>query len=133
MIVAARVGIDLVALGEVEDSLARHAERWVTRVFTPAEVEDCRVGEGFDPGRLGARLAAKEAVLKILAPTRADAIAWHAIEVRGGRVRLSGAAAARAADAQIGELALSTSRCADHAMAIVIESSGIQREVPACR
>lgn len=56
------VGADLVEVAHVRRSLAEHGERWLTRVFTPAEV----AAAAGAPERLAARLAAKEAVLKLL-------------------------------------------------------------------
>jgi phosphopantetheine--protein transferase-like protein len=118
--VAVRVGIDLVALGDVRESLRVHADRWLARVLTDPEAADCRVAGGIDAGRVAARFAAKEAVLKVLRPDAGTAIPWRAIEVRGGRLALDGPAAARAADAGIGDLALSLTRAGEHAAAFVL-------------
>lgn len=97
-IVPTRVGIDLVATDSVEQSLqASHGERYLERVYTDPEIEDCRTAAGIDPERLAARFAAKEATLKVL-PAGNEGLALTAIEVRresSGRVHveLSGRAA----------------------------------------
>ncbi len=120
-----RVGIDLVSVDTVAASIRAHGDRYLQRVYTEAELRDCRDGEGAaDPQRLAARFAAKEAALKVLRPT-GEAIPWQDIEVvrePSGWVelKLSGAAAASAADQGLGELALSVSHEAGFATAVVV-------------
>lgn len=60
-----RIGCDVVALGEIEESLRAFGERFISRVFTPDEAATC-VGANRVP-RLAARFAAKEAAIKALA------------------------------------------------------------------
>jgi holo-[acyl-carrier protein] synthase len=121
---AACVGIDLVSVGDVEESLRLHADRWLARVFTPEEIGACRAGADVDPRRLAARFAAKEAALKVLRPARDEAIPWRAIEVRdrpgGARLRLGPPAAARAAAAGLTGLTLSVSHRGAFAAAVVV-------------
>jgi phosphopantetheine--protein transferase-like protein len=117
---SARVGIDLIRVADVRDSLRRHAERWLARVYSPAEVDDCRRAGALDARRLGTRFAAKEATLKVLRPGRDDAVPWRAIEVRAGRLELSGAAAERAAAAGLRDFALSLAFAGGHAAAVVL-------------
>lgn len=57
-----RVGVDIVAIDEVRQSLAAHGERYLSRVFTERERADC----GTHAARLAARFAAKEALVKAL-------------------------------------------------------------------
>jgi holo-[acyl-carrier protein] synthase len=122
-----RVGIDLAAVAAVADSLAgAHSEHYLERVYTKREVEDCRNQAGeIEPARLAARFAAKEAAIKAL-PGGGEGIALTAIEVRGDPVtgevslELSGRAAEVAAEAGIGELALSLTHEPDYAAAAVI-------------
>ena len=108
--------MDLVCVDDVRESLRVHADRWLARVYTDREVADC----GRDPRRLGARFAAKEATLKVLRPRRDEAIPWRAIEVRRGRLELTGAAAERAAAAGLRDFALSLTYAGGHAAAVVI-------------
>jgi holo-[acyl-carrier protein] synthase len=120
-----RVGIDLVAADAVEQSLrAAHGERYLERVYTEREVEDCRTAAGIDPERLAARFAAKEATLKVL-PVGDEGLALTAIEVcreASGRVHieLSGRAAELAADAGVAELSASLTHEAGLAAAVVV-------------
>jgi phosphopantetheinyl transferase (holo-ACP synthase)/acyl carrier protein len=116
----ARVGIDLVCVDDVRDSLRRHPHRWLARVLSEREAGDCRVAAGVDARRVGVRLAAKEATLKVLRPARDEAIPWRAIEVRDGRLVLSGPAAARAEAAGLRRFALSAGHAAGHATAVVL-------------
>jgi holo-[acyl-carrier protein] synthase len=120
-----RVGIDLVAADSVEDSLrAAHGDRYLQRVYTKREIDDCATAAGIDPERLAARFAAKEATLKVL-PVGNEGLALTAIEVRrepSGRVHieLSGRAAELAADAGVAELSASLTHEAGFAAAVVI-------------
>ncbi len=119
-----RVGIDLVSVQAVQDSLHAHSDSYLSRVYTDREVTDCRTADGMDAERLAARFAAKEAALKVLRP-RDGGIPWSAIEVRrdpGGWVELelSGAAADLAEAAGVAELAVSLSHEGGFASAVVI-------------
>jgi holo-[acyl-carrier protein] synthase len=112
-----RVGIDLVRVSRIAESMTAFGERFVRRVFTPGEAAYATT-----PERLAARFAAKEAVKKAL---ELDGVAWRDIEVAR---RASGACdvilhgAARAAADAIGarELALSMSHEGDYATAMVV-------------
>ena len=120
----ARVGIDLVAVDSVRESLDDHAERYLERVFTAQEVRDSRRGASVDPQRLAARFAAKEAALKVLRPG-AEGVPWTAIEVRrdvDGSValELSGTAAMLAATAGLSGFVLSITHEGGYAAAVVL-------------
>jgi holo-[acyl-carrier protein] synthase len=110
-----RVGIDIVAVADVADSLAVHGDRYLERVFTPHELACCRNGAdgAYATESLAARFAAKEAVVKVLRP-EGPRPEWRSIEIRrlkGGwcEVVLRGRAAALAANAGIAEVAVSIS------------------------
>jgi phosphopantetheine--protein transferase-like protein len=66
-----RVGLDLVSVQTVADSLSTHGEHYLGRVFSAGEVADCRSGDDVDPQRLAARFAAKEAFVKAWSGARA--------------------------------------------------------------
>lgn len=128
---ALRVGIDLVSITSVQESLRLHATRYLQRVFTEAEVRDCQTDNGIDPERLATRFAAKEATLKVLRPSKDDAVPWNTIEVRRDpagwvRLHLSGSAAALADSTGITELAVSLTREKDFASAVVIAECPIE-------
>lgn len=126
-----RVGVDLVAVEEVAASLDHFGDRYVTRLFTAHEIETCRTAGTSGEGRAGyaveslaARFAAKEAVVKVLRPIEMQPD-WRTIEIHrmtGGwcEIRLSGQAAELAADAGIGELAVSLSHESTMATAVVV-------------
>lgn len=119
------VGLDLVATDAVEDALrAAHGDRYLERVYTDREIDDCRTAAGIDPERLAARFAAKEATLKVL-PAGNEGVALTAIEVvrePSGRVdlKLTGRAAELAADAAVTGLALSLTHEGGFAAAVVV-------------
>ena len=71
-------GVDLVEVARIRDAIDRHGERFIARIFTKAEQQECR-------GRvesLAARFAAKEAVSKALGCGIGD-VSWLDIEVIG--------------------------------------------------
>lgn len=72
-----RCGIDLVENARIEEAIARLGERFLNRIFTPGEREDC----ADHPQRLAARLAGKEAVSKALGTGIGD-VSWQEIEIR---------------------------------------------------
>ncbi len=119
-----RVGLDLVSVQTVTDSLSAHGDHYLGRVYTSGEVADCRTGDALDPQRLAARFAAKEAAFKVLR-VGDEAVAWTDVEVvrdPSGWVSLSlsGRAATLAEAAGICELAVSLSHEQGCAAAVVI-------------
>jgi holo-[acyl-carrier protein] synthase len=121
----ARVGIDLVAVARVREALAEHGDRYLERVFTAREVDDCRTGDAVDAARLAARFAAKEAVAKALRVRPDEPLPWAAIEVvrdasGAPAIALHGPAAALAERQGIGALEVSLTHEADHAAAVVV-------------
>jgi holo-[acyl-carrier protein] synthase len=119
-----RVGLDLVSVETVRDSLDTHGRHYLDRVYSEREVADCRGPAGIDPERLAARFAAKEAAFKVLR-VGDEAIAWTDVEVLrdpAGWVglSLSGRAATLAEAAGISELALSLTHERGCAAAVVV-------------
>ena len=118
-------GVDLIEIARVERMLSRYGDRFLARVFTPAEILYCR-------GRtaeLAARFAAKEAVSKALGVglrmIARDGIHWQDVEVVGdprGKplVHLYGRAAERAGELGLVEWAISLSHTREHAIAFVV-------------
>jgi holo-[acyl-carrier protein] synthase len=124
---AVRVGIDLVSVQAVRESIAEHGEHYLARVYSEREVRDCTTQAGPDPERLAARFAAKEATLKVLRPGDVG-IPWFTIEVvrqpEGWvALELAGAAAELASEAGITELALSITHEGGFASAVVVGST----------
>ncbi len=116
------IGTDLIAIAEVEASVARFGDRYLRRVFTDLELDETR---GHQQGaRLAARFAAKEAMLKALRVGDA-AIPWRSIEVRRAadgapEIQLHGAAAELAESQGIADLALSITHETAFAAAVVV-------------
>ncbi len=89
-------GVDLIETQRIQDAIQRHGQRFLKRVFTPAEIDLCQ-GR---PESLAARFAAKEAAAKALGTGIGD-ISWQEVEVLNDEQKaplllLSGAAAPRA-------------------------------------
>jgi holo-[acyl-carrier protein] synthase len=59
------VGVDLVSIRRIEKIINRYPERFLKRVFSPAELKYC-FGNKASSASLAARFAAKEAVLKAI-------------------------------------------------------------------
>lgn len=119
------IGVDLVEVERLSAASARHGKPFLDRIFTDAEIVAC----GIRPERLAARFAAKEAVAKAFGTGIGAAMAFRDIEVvnePSGRPRvvLHGAAAATAAERHVGEIHLSLSHTATHAIAQVVIVGG---------
>jgi holo-[acyl-carrier protein] synthase len=119
-----RVGTDVVSVAEVADSIARFGERYLRRVFTEREVEDCGGIASTRADSLAARFAAKEAAIKVLQPHEHQPD-WRTIEIRRAPhgacdLVLSGFAADLAARAAISQLAVSLSHERTIATAVVV-------------
>lgn len=114
------VGIDIIEIDRVADVIARHGDRFLSRVYTPDEIAHCRgrVSE------LAARFAAKEAVMKALG-TGVRGVGWRDIEVLPNRrgkplVFLYGRGAARAEQIQLRGLEISLTHSREFAIASVV-------------
>lgn len=123
---ALRVGIDLVAVAAVAESLrGPHRDHYLERIYTAREVDDCRGPSGrVEPERLAARFAAKEATIKAL-PGAGEEVRLTQIEVvrsDSGNValELSGRAEELLAEAGGGELAVSLTHEGGFAAATVV-------------
>ncbi len=119
-----RVGVDLVDVADVASAVDQFGDRYLQRVFTDHERASA---VGPDPVRfaaLAARVAAKEATIKVLRPTGARPD-WRNIEVRrepegACGLHLSGSAARLAAQAGLGTLAVSLTHEGALAAAVVV-------------
>ena len=85
-------GVDLIEIERIRDTIARHGERFLQRIYTPQEL--AQVGK--NTASLAARFAAKEAVAKALG-TGIGLVRWQEIEILHGpqrepELRLHGAA-----------------------------------------
>ena len=118
------MGIDIQNVDEVTDSLESFGDRYLTRLYTERELEDCELFRESLAKTLAARFAAKEAVLKALEPS--DNIPpWRSIEVLLGArrcplVHLSGAAQELAQQRGVDNVHLSIAFGRDFAVAAVV-------------
>jgi holo-[acyl-carrier protein] synthase len=124
-----RVGTDLTCVADVAASIDRFGDRYLHRLFTAHEL----ASTGAAPERLAARFAAKEATVKVLRPTGHQPD-WRSIEVvrddaGACALRLTGTAAAMAADAGIAELAVSLTH--EHHLAAAVVVARLTTEEPA--
>ncbi len=115
-----RNGVDLIEISRVQETISRHGERFLARVFTPQERELC----GDNLASLAARFAAKEAVAKAFGTGIGD-VAFREIEVlRGPRrepvLHLHGDAQKLADELGLTQWAISLSHTNTHAIAMVV-------------
>ena len=120
------IGIDLASVAQVRESIASFGERYLRRIFTSAELQDCCVAADPAP-HLAERFAAKEATIKALRVHDGQP-AWTSMEVRSGRagqleIHLSGLAAEMASAAGIRSLMVTLSHDGDMAAAVVAATS----------
>lgn len=76
------IGLDLVELARIDQSLARHEDEFLARILTPREREFAasRRGRGLT-AHVAGRFAAKEAALKALGTGLAAGMRWHDVEI----------------------------------------------------
>jgi holo-[acyl-carrier protein] synthase len=118
------IGTDIIECLRVAKMIERHGELFITRVYTPHEIEYCTARKAATQHYAG-RFAAKEAVLKALGTGWTRGIHWQDIEVRnemGGqpRIVLAGAARDLAAKMGIAQMQISISHCRTHATAFAV-------------
>jgi holo-[acyl-carrier protein] synthase len=114
------VGVDIVEISRIQTALARWGERFLLRVYTPAEIA---LSHGRAP-QLAVRFAGKEAVSKALG-TGLKGVSWREIEIlaeKSGKpyVRLCGRAKARAQELGLTSFAISLSHTDDLGVAFVV-------------
>jgi holo-[acyl-carrier protein] synthase len=121
-----RVGIDIVDVHHIQDSINRFGNRFLNRLFTPEEQTYCQslqnsaaISQSF-----AARFAAKEATVKVLRP-EAAMLDWRTIEIQRHQegycdIVLYKEAAILAQQRGIIALSVSMSHEAQYATAVVI-------------
>jgi holo-[acyl-carrier protein] synthase len=118
-----RVGLDVVEIRRIRESVERFGERFLQRLFSDQEIAYASARPAHMAEHLAARFAAKEAAIKAFALSEAG-VDWRDIEVRreaDGACRLSlhGRAAAVAQSLGVTAIALSLSHDGDYAGAVV--------------
>jgi holo-[acyl-carrier protein] synthase len=120
-------GVDITEVDRIEAAVKRFGDRFLKRVFTPAEAHYC-MGKPNAAERLAARFAAKEAGMKAIGTGLRGGVTWQDVEVLrmpGQRPVLAfhGKAAEFAARLGCKRTHLSLSHTADQAIAHVILES----------
>jgi holo-[acyl-carrier protein] synthase len=117
------IGTEIIECVRIAKMIEHHGELFLERVFTADEVAYCSERSSATQ-HYAARWAAKEAVLKAMGG-RSRGIRWNEIAVGAEPnsppcIRLTGRAAAWAAQQGIDDFQLSLGRCRTHATAFVI-------------
>lgn len=115
----ASIGVDIVEVQRISQAAAKWQERFLDRIYTNAELQDC----GRRWPSLAARFAAKEAVVKALGTGKG--ISWHDIEIKrhdndAPYICLHGNASRLAGLSGIRNFALSLSHSEKYAIAVTI-------------
>jgi holo-[acyl-carrier protein] synthase len=116
------IGTDIIEIERIRRTIERFGDRFLQRVFTPAELNSY----GHRPHSLAASFASKEAVMKVLG-TGARGVGWRDIETLSNAsgkplVRLNGRAAGEARKLGLKEIDVSMSHCKEYATAVAIGS-----------
>jgi holo-[acyl-carrier protein] synthase len=121
------LGVDISEVDRIREAMARHGQRFIERVFTPAEIAYCNRHRD-RAERFAGRFAAKEAAMKALGTGWSRGVRWVDIEVTRlptGRPTLSLHGAAREIGEQLGmrRASLSITHSGNTALAQVIFES----------
>lgn len=113
-------GVDLIEIARIEEVIARHGKRYLDRIYTSAELEQCN-GQAES---LAGRFAAKEAVAKALGSGIGD-VGWKEIEILGDEQNAPTLKLYSAAEQKANELGLmiwsvSISHSMSHAVAFAV-------------
>ena len=113
-------GVDIIEISRIARTLERYGERFLSRIYTPGELEYCRRR----PSKLASRFAAKEATMKALG-TGVRGVGWKDIEVARApsgapSILLHGRAKSRAERLGVLEISVSMSDSQEHAVAFVV-------------
>jgi holo-[acyl-carrier protein] synthase len=117
-------GIDLVETGRIAGMLEEHGDRFLEKLFTPAEVAYARSTRDMVE-KLSGRFAAKEAILKLVGTGWRGKIAWTDIEVINNAlgqpvVTLHGEVARIAGSMGINQISISITHTANFAIASAV-------------
>jgi holo-[acyl-carrier protein] synthase len=118
------IGTDIIECLRIAQMIDRHGELFITRVYTPHEIEYCSARKAATQHYAG-RWAAKEAILKALGTGWSEGIRWRDIEIRnerGGRPKVALGGGAREVCERLGvvEILVSISHCRTHATAFAL-------------
>ncbi len=117
-------GVDIVEIGRFRNVLERSKDRFIQRVFTPAEQEFCNKHRDPAP-HYAVRFAAKEALFKALGTGWAKGVTWLDAEVlrenqKAPTLRLHGVALKLSASMGATKVHLSLTHSDESAVATII-------------
>jgi len=75
------IGVDLCEVERIEAAIARHGERFLARIYTPAERAYCE-SKPNRMERFAGRFAAKEAAMKAIGTGWSRGVGWRDFEVK---------------------------------------------------
>ncbi|KNZ69815.1 holo-acyl-carrier-protein synthase [Thermincola ferriacetica] len=118
------IGTDIVDNKRLYNILERVGERFLSRVYTPREIELCTNSKGLKVQSLAARFAGKEAVAKALG-TGIGPVGWKEIEIVADAsgaptVKLTGKALEQARRQGICQTKISLSHTEEYSVAFVL-------------
>ena len=121
------IGVDLCEVERIEAAIARHGERFLTRIYTPAERAYCE-SKLNRMERFAGRFAAKEAAMKALGTGWRRGVGWREFEVARAEsgqpvIVLHGVARAIADKAGVKRALVSITHVKSMAMAEVVMES----------
>ena len=122
------VGVDIVDVARIDQSIERHGEHFLNRIFTGDEIAYCSKMRAPGP-HYAARFAAKEAVSKAFGTGIGEQLGFLEIEVCHGesgapRIVLHGPAAELAQERGVRKIHVSLSHTAQCAVAQVVIEGG---------
>ncbi len=126
------IGTDITECLRIAQMIDRHGELFITRVYTPREIEYCQSRKQATQHFAG-RWAAKEAVLKAVGTGWRRGISWRDVEIQNqptGKpvVALYGGLRDFAEDLGVNEVLISISHCRSHATAYAIALERTEEE-----
>jgi holo-[acyl-carrier protein] synthase len=126
------IGTDIVECLRIAQMIERHGELFLTRVYTPREIEYCSSRKAATQHYAG-RWAAKEAILKALGTGWSRGIRWLDMEIRNDAagkpsVALAGGARDLCERLGIGAMQISISHCRTHATALAVALAAERQE-----
>ena len=74
------LGVDIAEVDRIREAINRHGQRFLDRVFTPAEISYCNRHRN-SAERFAGRFAAKEAAMKALGTGWSNGVRWVDLEV----------------------------------------------------
>ncbi len=128
------IGTDITECLRIAQMIERHGELFITRVYTPDEIQYCQSRKQSTQHFAG-RWAAKEAVLKAVGTGWRRGISWRDVEIKnqlGGKPTVALHAGLRdvADDLGIGQVLISISHCRTHATAYALALERSDTEDP---